>query len=88
MPHTGFSLFDPPQTLHPRPPPPGRPPPSSQAALTSSKLRLTRQDLTASQALSVQQALQLKQQGQQLADLAARLKLLEEQLLEARQQVC
>lgn len=72
----------------PPPPSPRADPHSSQAALTTSKLRLTRQDLTASQALSVQQVLQLKQQGQQLADLAARLKLLEQQLLEARQQVC
>lgn len=60
---------------------------ATQAALTSSKLQLTKKDLAASQLLSVQQAVQLNQQGQQLTELHARSKQLEQRLLEAQQQV-
>jgi hypothetical protein len=58
-----------------------------QATLTAAKLQITKKDLAGSQLLSVQQAMQLNQQGQQLADTNTRCKQLEQQLLEAQQQV-
>jgi septal ring factor EnvC (AmiA/AmiB activator) len=59
----------------------------AQAAIAMSKLQLTRKDLAASQLLTVQQAMQLNQQGQQLAELSTRCKQLEQQLLATQQQV-
>lgn len=58
-----------------------------QAAVSMSKLQLTRKYLAASQLLSVQQAMQLNQQGQQLSELSTRCKQLEQQLLATQQQV-
>lgn len=58
-----------------------------QAAVSMSKLQLTRKDLAASQLLTVQQAMQLNQQGQQLSELNARCMQLEQQLMATQQQV-